>query len=916
MTRTALVAVLLTLPLPVLAQPQTGSISGEISDQDGLPLADVQVVVRSPTQIGGDKVLSTDANGRFRFLNLTPGIFELRASKTGLSPIAKTGLRVQAGRTMELFEIMTVPTAREEIVVVAPPPVVDVESAEVGETISDDLLQDVPVQSRGYQGAAAFAPGVSDGGNPNVRGGASYNNTYTVDGITITDPVTHTFGTNFNFDAISDVEVLTAGYGPEYSTTTGGVVNVVTRSGSNDLHLDASAYYQDDALSVNRSDVRGQEFRNLNANLNVDGPIVHDRLWYFASLQLDDRVSSIPFQAGLPVHPERRFFGPEYLAKLNWQVASPTQVVLQWQGSQASIDNTRQLPTVLPEAERHQDQRSNYLSGEVRQSFGPNLLWRTQLVFGSQVLDVYPQSNDFETPGFAPDVATGIESGNDRTLVHDRRETYALNSDVSHFLGRGFGTHALRYGLKYSHAENPSSERTPGDTTYQTRDGDPFRRTLWCVEYDEVTDTCTPGGLEVETSGDQLLLFLQDGWSPRFYDRITLTPGVGVQYGRTENYAGETVSEFTTATPHLNATWTPSRDNKTVLRAGYNQYVDLGFLALASIAGKSLFQHRCDYDPDSPLPEEERYTQDCVTFGGEEGATVGLPRGANGDDLTNPDALTVPRVHELHAGVERELLARLGIGTDFVYRAYTHQYEDIETNLVWNDAGTFVTGYRDGEPHVVFDLETPASARRTNFTWTVFARRSGPRLNLLGSYTYQRSRGTIPERTEGGSEFFASSYLDNPVQAHYFYGPLSDERTHTIKLVGSYQILEPLSAGTAITYWTGAPYDHYYLNPFYGSFTDRRAQRGQDPHDVTNPDDDTDLRLPGQLQVDVKLVWSFAPMIHQDLEAILEIFNLFNLDAATKIEDRELAAGAPTQFGDPTRRQDPLRARLGVRYRY
>ena len=63
-------------------------------------------------------------------------------------------------------------------------------------------------------------------------------------------------------------------------------------------------------------------------------------------------------------------------------------------------------------------------------------------------------------------------------------------------------------------------------------------------------------------------------------------------------------------------------------------------------------------------------------------------------------------------------------------------------------------------------------------------------------------------------------------------------------------------------------------------------------------------------------MWSFEPLIRQKLEAILEVFNLFNLDAATSVEQRELALGAPTQFGDPIVRQAPLATRLGLRYRY
>lgn len=923
MIRSRVVVVALGIVLaPALAraQSQTGSITGDVSDQDGAPIAGARVVVSSPTQIGGDRAATTDDNGHFVFLNLTPGLFEVRASKTGLAPYRQEGVRVSLGGTAELFVILEVPTASEDIVIRVERPAVDVQSHRVGQSVSSETLERTPMRSRNYQSAAALTPGVSGGGNPNIRGGASFNNSYTVDGISITDPVTHTFGTNFNFDAMSDVEVLTAGYGPEYALTTGGVVNILTRSGSNDFHLDASSYLQSSHLTLFRPDEQGSLSHSTSLNLNVSGPILRDRLWYFGSIQYDDGASSIPPDPNgvLPDHPARRFVGPEYLGKLNWQATDRLQLVLVVQGELHSISNTRQLVTVEPDAERHQDQYQTAVSLEGRYSLTPTTLWRTQVAFSRGVLDIYPESGDRHTPGFAEDATTGVATTNDTFTTYDRRLNVQLNTDMTQFLSGLGGEHQLRYGLKFTHAWNPSLEGHPGDLVFQRDNGVDFARTQYCVEFDPDTLTCTPGSLEVTTTGQTGLLFLQDGFSPSFYRNLTFTPGVGIEYGHTANDAGDTISQFLTATAHLNLTWRPLGDNKTVIRGGYNQYVDMGFLSIPGFVGKSLFSRRCEIDETArDAGARDPYVRNCLNGGGEAGVTVGYPDGpprdeeGNATDTSNADALRPPRTHELYVGAERELFSGLVVGTDFVWRRYVHQFEDLETNIEWNELGDDAERFRNGKSEFVFDLETPWEAHRTNTSWTVFIRRFSDDGSwwTSASYTYGRSVGTV-------NEGFATVFLDNDRQTKFYSGPLPDDVRHTVNLTGGVRLLRQLGLSATVRVESGAPYDHLYLNRLYLDFQDRRAPRGQDPRSLSNTDDDRALRYPTTAAVGLLVLYELKELFGVDGTLSMSVENLLNSRKPTRFEQRELGPGAPTQFGDVLDRQDPLRVMLGMRFRY
>jgi hypothetical protein len=450
---------------------------------------------------------------------------------------------------------------------------------------------------------------------------------------------------------------------------------------------------------------------------------------------------------------------------------------------------------------------------------------------------------------------------------------------------------------------------------FRNDNGEPFARTQFCAEFNPETLECTTGALETTTSGQTLLLFLQDGWTPRFYKNLTLTPGVGIEYGHSANYAGDTVTSFLTATPHLNSTWRPLGDNRTVVRAGYNQYVDVGFLAIPGFVGKDFFQRTCEVDPAAQKAgAADPFIANCVNSGGEQGVTVGRPNGvpANGD-ITNPDALDAPRMHELYIGAERDVWRGLAVGTDVVYRSYVHQYEDIETNVVWNENGSNAASFRNGVSEFRFDLETPESARRTNFTWTLFARRYVGRFYVLGSYTYARSYGTVPEPDPDTlQQNFASIYLDDYVQSKFAYGPLPDDIRHSVKVYASYLFFGSLTLGGSFTIRSGEPYDFFAFNDLYRRFQDRRSERGTFPNGtLSNTNDDVELREPTHVEVGLKLDYNFEKLTHLNVDLIAEVFNLFDTQTPNRYETRDVLSN-----GEVIDREDPFRARLGLRVRY
>ena len=818
----------------------------------------------------------------------------------------------------------------ETYVITAARPVVDVTKTTTGETVSDEYLESVPMPSRNYQSVAQMTPGVTGGSNASMLGGAYFNNTYAVDGMDTTDPVTHTFSTNFNFDAMSDVNVMTGSLGPEFSDTPGGVINMVTKSGSNTFELDTSLYYQDDALTIKEMDEADRTFSNMDFNLNLGGPLIKDKLWYYTSFEINSAVRTLPSDANqvLPNHPSRNYLGIKWLGKLTWQVNPQHKLVMWGQTSPASIANTRQRITVMPEAESHQNQYNALANLSWEWLASDSMFIKSQLGFSWNGLRISPEQNVEDISGIF-DPSTGVYSRNYTRVLADDRFTISLNSKLTKFINNAFGDHELVGGFRFKYDFNPSEEMITGNATYDTRFGQPYRKTTYYLDFHDDSacdpsspsygskkpEECAQGTLSTTVSGTKLIAFIKDSWKvPGTKNRLRLIPGAAFHWGNAINPDGETVTQFVTGTPHINFTWDPFGDGKTVFKGGYNQYVDVGFLALARFIGRDHIEYRCDWDENT-----QTYSSNCVKSG--QVRTVGMPQGptydadGNAVDKYNLSALDVPRVHEATVGAEREWLTGFSTGLDFQYRSYTHQWEDLETNVIWNEAGDGAAGFKNGKSEYIWDLETPEEAWRRYLGLSFFVRKFIGNWQVMASYTWSQRYGTV-------SEGYATVYLDRARQVPFFEGFLPDDRTHSLKLSGFYNWNKELNMGARLTVNTGNPYDKLYYNKFFGDYSDRRAQRGYDPKDLSTTDDDEELRMPTTLVLDIKVAYRLRRLTEMlfdeglNLELVGEIFNVFNLRTATAYEQRNLLPGASTQWGDTIDKQSPFRVRFGLRYRY
>ncbi|MET0340812.1 MAG: TonB-dependent receptor [Polyangiales bacterium] len=282
---------------PATAQIGAGTLTGKVTDaESGKPLVDVVITVTSPA-LQGEQTVVTDSGGTFRVPTLPPGTYAIRYEGEGHHPFERVAVPLAAGITLRAdAQLLPENLSAEEVTVVARPPTVDVGSARSGLTLDQEFTRRVPVAPPGNKGGAArsfeqlaeLAPtGRNDRYGGSIAGTTSIENVYLIDGLTTSNPGFGYNGTPLSIDFIKETNVLTGGYLPEYGRGGGGVLDVVTKSGSNEFHGtffgNITPWQAQPRFPLAQTSIRTTERQDAVRDLGFDlgGPIIKDKLWFY-----------------------------------------------------------------------------------------------------------------------------------------------------------------------------------------------------------------------------------------------------------------------------------------------------------------------------------------------------------------------------------------------------------------------------------------------------------------------------------------------------------------------------------------------------------------------------------------------------------------------------------------------------------
>jgi hypothetical protein len=277
------------------SQITAGSVQGDVLDEKGGSVAGATVEAKNlATNFVQSETTNTD--GHFAFLSLTPGRYTLTISKAGFATVLQQNVNLTVGQTLTIPVTMKVSSVSEQIVV-SDVPIVEVTKTESSSTINELTVSSTPVLGRKFEDLLTLTPGVSisqgpDGDEINFNGQRGIFNNVSLDGGDYNNGF---FGEqeggqraaiDITLDAVKEFQVVASGANAEYGRTAGGIINVITKSGTNAIHGSAFEYFRTQSLSADTSDGKPlQDFRRNQFGGSLGGPIFKDRLFFFGAAE-------------------------------------------------------------------------------------------------------------------------------------------------------------------------------------------------------------------------------------------------------------------------------------------------------------------------------------------------------------------------------------------------------------------------------------------------------------------------------------------------------------------------------------------------------------------------------------------------------------------------------------------------------
>jgi Carboxypeptidase regulatory-like domain/TonB dependent receptor-like, beta-barrel len=311
---------------PLNAQVTGATLTGTVTDTSGAVIPGATISIKN-VGTGVVRDLTTDSAGLYTAPNLTAGSYEVSASAAGFATQIRSGLTLTVGAQQQLNLTMQVGQATQKVQVTGEAPAVQLASSEVSAQVNSTTVVDLPLNGRSWSDLAILQRGVSAvttgeqnsgcsrgcGSQIAVAGARPQQNNYRLDGVSIMDQYNAGPGTllggNLGVDAIQEFSVITNNYSAEYGRTSGGVVNAITRSGTNQFHGDAYWFLRNNALDArNFFDPTIPPFRRNQFGASAGGPIQKDKTFIFGDYEgirqqlgtsVVDLVPSAPAHSGI-----------------------------------------------------------------------------------------------------------------------------------------------------------------------------------------------------------------------------------------------------------------------------------------------------------------------------------------------------------------------------------------------------------------------------------------------------------------------------------------------------------------------------------------------------------------------------------------------------------------------------------------
>jgi outer membrane receptor protein involved in Fe transport len=930
----ALLAVAAALAaVPAASQTVTGTIIGRVADSSGAVLPGVAVTISSPQLIGGTQGRTTGPAGEYRFPALPPGTYTVAFELAGFGGSKRDGVILDAGATAAVDVQLSPAQVSENVTVEGESAMVDVKSAQLRETADAALIENVPT-GRTYVDVFNLMPGVVYGkynvattGTNSVHGGTVRNNVFSLDGVNLNDPLVAYPGTDVNLEMIQEVQITTAGMSAEFGSASGAVFNVITKSGSNDIHGQVNGYFRDEGLQADNvtDELRAKGIRAGNKltrasdwGASFGGPFKKDRLWYYVNYQkLNETRTMINFPPDIKADQDAVF------GKITAQVSSRNRLDTFYQ-YRLRYDEPFQpdINTQDPKTWRRQRQSNNTFNGKWTSTLSDRTFLEARGSIANQRrFTGFP--NATETDYGYIDQSTGLISGGwYRELARPGyRNTRTVKADLTHFAPHFLGgAHEVKFGASYDWLINEETrEWLAGARVQLLLNGVPDRIQLSNAPVNQSSNV------------NQFAVYLQDQWSisPRF------TLNLGARFETLEgwypegasggvNFPKETFAEtrnvvnFSNVAPRVGLVYDIQGNRKTVLRATFGKFYNQVYVGEFSAA-----------NPFGLGSRVYRWTDmngDRIWQPGEEGQLISDSTGR----LNGRIDPSVKPSYDLSytAGIERELMPDLAVGATFIMKKEYDLAETVNGALPFDTAYVPVTltNPLTSQPITVYALNPaftgvptlrlytnpgsqscsfcPDLVRKYHAVELTLRKRMRNKWQLFASYVYSKAEGNKGEghNESQGNVFGSPNTLVNA------FGRLNLERPHQFKMQGTYEAPWQVLLSASFTAQSGLPWARQIrflraASPLI--VVESSITVNAEPIGSQRFDTETDLSMRAEKKFDLGG--------HRRLGVIADVFNLLNSSTVLGVQQTRVDH---VDFGKPGEIPLPRTLRLGARFEF
>jgi len=845
-----------------------GAIAGIVSTVSG-SLADAKITIKN-NATGYSKTVTADANGSYRFARLPTGLYTVTAQKNGFETISLDTVRVTLGESTNVG--LTMQSGNTEVISVVGSRIsqIDVSSSESALNISAVELSRLPVP-RNLNAVALLAPGTTEGdsrfdGAISFGGASAAENSTYINGLNVTN-----FRNGLGFSTVpysfyKEFQVKTGGYSAEFGRATGGVINAVTKSGSNEFKFGGEIFATPDSLRGEGQDTRfpdGRYYRTnskderdeLNASIYASGAFIEDTLFFYAMYEARDRDSNYSDTSGhtwTNYNNATDFWG----AKIDWQINDDHKLELLAfsDSNDGTYDNYGyDIETDVKGDYENTDTEirggDNYsltYTGYITDDFSVKALYGVNEYSLTDTSNVQDDCTDVNDNRAASDVdELGCTSSATVSFGDDKREAFRVDFEYTldeHLIRFGFDhetntsgavdRYAGPLGVSYSIEDFTATRQLPNSFTAPASAGDSY-----------VSGRKRTVGGDFETIASAF--YIEDIWDAT--DNITLTLGARLETFNNKNSAGNTFVKIDNMfAPRLGIAWDINGDGESKVFANFGRY----FLPVANNTNVRLSGNEDDsetyYEFDGLSDHEfEGNAYQMPILGAQLGEVRVTGNGEVPDTRSIVDQDLDPMFQdEIILGYEQVINDDWAWGVKGITRSLNGAIDDMyfgtlpngctlddyvlanpgeevtiwaDTNCDGNADSTYTfnsaeSGYPEAE-RTYHSLEFTLN-RAWDDVWTMNA-------SYVWSHSYGNSEGLV-KSDNGQDDAGVTSDFDFPELMDGAYGNLPNDRRHQLRLRGAYAVTENLVVAANLRIESGRPktifgVDHPDGRPSYGA---------------------------------------------------------------------------------------------------